>query len=97
MLYDLREMSAMSEFFVIATGTSASHVRALVERVKRGLREKNIRPVHNEGEETYNWVLLDYFDVVVHVFREPVRRYYNLEKLWGDAPQLDPQETESVE
>jgi len=90
----------MSEFFVIATGTSVNHVRALVERVKRGLREKKIRPVHHEGEDTYNWVLLDYFDVVVHVFRKPVRRYYNLEKLWGDAPQLDPLEVveaESVE
>jgi len=97
LIYDLREVSAMSDFFVIATGTSPSHVRALVERVKRGLREQKIRPIHNEGEATYNWVLLDYFDVVVHIFREPVRRYYNIEKLWGDAPHLDPVKAKSAE
>jgi ribosome-associated protein len=86
---DLREVGAMSDYFVIASGNTDNHVRALCERIEQDLSRQGASPLHREGQETWNWVLLDYFDVVVHVFRRPVRRYYDLERLWGDAPSLE--------
>ncbi|OGD72426.1 MAG: ribosome silencing factor [Candidatus Coatesbacteria bacterium RBG_13_66_14] len=86
---DLRGIAAMSDYFVIASGVTENHVRALCERIERDLAPRGAKPLHREGLETWNWVLLDYFDVVVHIFRRPVRRYYDLERLWGDAPALE--------
>ena len=86
---DLRGIGAMSDYFIIASGVTDSHVRALCERIERDLTLRGAKPLHREGLETWNWVLLDYFDVVVHVFRRPVRQYYDLERLWGDAPELE--------
>lgn len=86
---DLRSIGAMSDYFVIASGATENHVRALCERIERELARIGVKPLHREGCQTWNWVLLDYFDVVVHIFRRPVRTYYDLERLWGDAPGLD--------
>jgi ribosome-associated protein len=86
---DLRTVGAMSDYFVISSGVTENHVRALCERLERDLAPRGVKPLHREGFETCNWVLLDYFDVVVHLFRRPVRRYYDLERLWGDAPTLE--------
>jgi ribosome-associated protein len=86
---DLRTVGAMSDYFVIASGVTENHVRALCERLERDLTPLGARPFHREGFDNCNWVLLDYFDVVVHLFRRPVRRYYDLERLWGDAPTLE--------
>lgn len=86
---DLRGMAAMSDFFLIAGGQTDNHVRALVKQLDRELKQRGVAPVHREGEQNYNWVLLDFFDVIVHLFRRPVREYYDLERLWGDAPELE--------
>ncbi|MCX7020714.1 MAG: ribosome silencing factor [bacterium] len=86
---DLRSIGAMSDYFVIASGFTDNHVRALCERIERDLAPKGVKLIHREGFENCNWVLLDYFDVVVHIFRRPVRQYYDLERLWGDAPELE--------
>jgi ribosome-associated protein len=65
------------------------HVRAIAKAVEDGLFQAGYKPAHQEGMRDGNWVLLDYLDVVVHVFKEPTRRFYALERLWGDAPAED--------
>lgn len=86
---DLRGSSPMTDFFVIATAGSTIHARALADEITRQLREQGERPHHVEGLETGTWVLLDYVDVVVHIFLTDVRQFYGLERLWGDAPHRD--------
>ena len=77
----------MCDYFVIASGTSTTHVKAISDNIVRLLREKGERVWHIEGEKEALWVLLDFGDVVVHVFCEQTRSYYDLERLWRDAPQ----------
>ncbi|MDA1028139.1 MAG: ribosome silencing factor [Bacteroidetes bacterium] len=84
---DVRIVSGVADFFVIATGDSELQVKAIVASVRANLKEKaGERPWHVEGKEHHNWVLMDYVDLVVHVFLREQREYYSLERLWGDAP-----------
>jgi ribosome-associated protein len=85
LILDLRGLDAVCDFFVIATGHSEIQVKAIADAVEDGLRERGMRPWHSEGFEARRWVLLDYVDVVVHVFHARAREYYLLDKLWGDA------------
>jgi ribosome-associated protein len=71
---------------VIASGEADVHVKAIARAVDDGLAKAGFKPYHREGMEEGNWVLLDFIDVVVHIFYEPTRRFYALEKLWGDVP-----------
>ena len=80
---DVRGLSSVTDFFVICSGDSEPQVKAIADNIRRSTPHK---PRHLEGYENLNWVLLDYFDVVVHVFRKDDRDYYNIEKLWADAP-----------
>ena len=82
----LKELSSVCDYFVIASGEAAAHVNAIAEHIRDELTQQGYKPTYNEGLHEGNWVLLDYFDVIVHVFYEPTRRFYALEKLWGDAP-----------
>jgi ribosome-associated protein len=82
----LKSLSSVCDYFVIASGTAAVHVKAIAEAVDEGMEDAGLRANHREGFTDGRWVLLDYFDVVVHVFHEPTRKFYALEKLWGDAP-----------
>ena len=82
----LKKISSVCDYFVICSGSVDVHVKAIADAVDDGLREKGVRPSHREGETGTSWIILDYFDVVVHVFTEDARRFYALEKLWGDAP-----------
>ncbi len=84
-ILDLHGVSDMTDYFVIASGTSDTHVRSLGERVQEALREAGQRPTHTEGLTQGRWVLLDYVDFVVHVFHPALREFYQLERLWGDA------------
>ena len=84
-ILDLRGLDGVCDFFVIATGHSEIQVKAIADAVEDGLRERGMRPWHSEGYEARRWVLLDYVDVVVHVFHARAREYYLLDKLWGDA------------
>ena len=79
----------ITDVFVIATGTSRRHVLTLAEAVEERLKHLDRRPLRREGLEGATWVLLDYGDLVVHVFDEPTRRYYDLERLWVDAPRTE--------
>ncbi len=80
------KISSICDYFVIVSGDADVHVKAISNAVYDALIDEGLKPFHKEGMDTGNWVLLDYIDVVVHVFREPVRTFYALEKLWGDAP-----------
>ncbi len=82
----LKSLSSVCDYFVIASGDADVHVKAIATAVDEGMLEAGFRPTHREGINDGNWVLLDYLDVVVHIFYEPTRRFYALEKLWGDAP-----------
>lgn len=83
---DLRGLTSMTDFFVICHGDSDAQVKAIADAVIEGMRKEGGAVWHCEGYEHLNWVLLDYVDVVVHVFRKEARAFYNLERLWGDAP-----------
>lgn len=84
-ILDLREVSSATDYFVIASGTSDTHVRAIAEHVMDALRQEGVRAHHVEGLETGRWALIDYIDFVVHIFHPTLREFYQLERLWGDA------------
>lgn len=86
---DLRRVSDATDFFVIASGTSDTHVRSSAERVIEALDARGLRAHHVEGLPQGRWALLDYVDFVVHVFHPSLREFYQLERLWADAPALD--------
>lgn len=87
-ILDLKGISPIADYFVIATGEVDVHLKAVVDHVDQSLRELDepVKPIHKEGYTHLNWVLLDYGDIIVHVFNSEMREYYQLEKLWGDAP-----------
>ena len=89
-LLDLRELEAVSDFFVVVSAASEVQVKAVADFVEEQLREDSgAKPWHVEGLDGRRWVLLDYVDVVVHVFHEKTREYYLLERLWGDAKRIE--------
>lgn len=85
-ILDLRELSSIADYFVICSADADVQVKAIADEVDDKLRDIGIKSSFKEGYNTLNWVLLDYFDVVVHIFHKDSREFYNLEKLWGDAP-----------
>ena len=85
-LLDLRGLSDATDWFLIATGDSDTHTRAIVDNIMERMREAGLRPAGVEGKASATWILLDYITLVVHVFLPRVRDYYDLERLWGDAP-----------
>ncbi len=84
-IMDLRKVTTMADYFVVCTGESETQVRAIADAVQEGMAKLGERPWHSEGMQNLQWVLLDYVDVVVHVFHKDARTFYGLEKLWGDA------------
>lgn len=85
-LLDLSSVSDATDFFVIASGTSDTHVRATAEHIMEGLKKKDgVAPHHIEGLQQGRWVLLDYVDFIVHIFHPTLREFYQLERLWSDA------------
>lgn len=88
-LFDLSSLLVVTDVFVVASGTSNRHVRSLVDDAEEALRALDRTPLRREGVEHGEWVLLDYGDVVIHVFDRRTRAYYELERLWADAPRID--------
>ena len=84
-LLDVRQLTDITDFFVIMSGESEPHVKALSNYVEEKLSSNGEKVWHREGYQNLNWVLLDYIEVVVHIFREQTRQFYGIEKLWGDA------------
>jgi ribosome-associated protein len=88
-ILDVRELSSVTDYFVIASGTSEPHLRAIMDEITDKLRDEHeLRPRAVDGTLQAAWVVLDYFDVIVHLMRQDIRERYDLETLWGDAPRL---------
>lgn len=83
---DLRGISDTADYFVLCSGTSEPHIRSLTDDLVDQLRGRGHRPWHVEGRQSLRWVLVDFVDVVVHIFAREAREFYGLERLWGDAP-----------
>jgi ribosome-associated protein len=86
---DLRRLTQFTDYFVLCTGASERQLRALAENVRLTLREQGVERFGEEGTPPSGWILLDYIDVIVHVFRPDSRAFYQLEMLWGDADRVD--------
>jgi ribosome-associated protein len=85
-LLELNKLSSIADYFIICSADSDTQVKAIADEIDKKLRDEGIKCYFKEGYETLNWVILDYFDVVAHVFHKDSREYYNLEKFWADAP-----------
>ena len=86
---DLRKAQAFTDFFLICTGQNTRQVQAIADAVEFAIRQDGTKPAHVEGYERSDWILLDYFDFIVHVFTADQRRFYSLERLWGSAERID--------
>jgi ribosome-associated protein len=86
---DLRKASAFTDFFLICTGANLRQVRAIADGVEEALRAKGVKPALTEGYNRGDWVLIDYFDFIVHIFSPQTREFYGLERLWGDAKRIE--------
>lgn len=88
LVLDVQTLSSVTDYFLICSGRSTPHVQTISEAIRDGLKTLGVRPLHAEGVADSGWILLDYGDVLMHVFLEDTRLYYALERLWGDAPTL---------
>ncbi len=91
-ILELKKVSSITDYFLICSGRSDRQVQAIAEHIGEKMREKGIFPLGEEGLREGKWVLLDYDDVVIHIFYDEVRRYYDLEGLWIEAPRIPPPE-----
>ena len=85
----VRDLTVLTDYFVIANGTSATHVKSLAEEVEFQLEQQGVKALRTEGYDAKNWILLDYGTVIVHVFYPQAREFYDLEHLWADAEECD--------
>jgi ribosome-associated protein len=88
-LLDVSEISSFADYFLICSGRSSRQVQGIADRLEEALRELGIRPLGVEGRREGHWVLMDYGDVIVHIFYEPTRSVYDLESLWSEAKLVD--------
>ena len=86
---DLQKTGAFTDYFLICSGANPRQVHAIADGVEEALKAKKIRPTHVEGYQRAEWILLDYFDFVVHVFSTQARQFYGLERLWGEATRIE--------
>jgi ribosome-associated protein len=86
---DLRKAAGFTDFFLLCTGNNPRQIRAIADGVMEALAEGGVKPAHVEGYDGSEWVLLDYFDFIVHIFAPETRAFYGLERLWGNADKLD--------
>lgn len=91
-ILELKKASSLTDYFLICSGRSDRQVQAIAESIEEKMSEKGARPLGEEGMREGRWVLMDYDDVVIHIFYDPVRRHYDLEGLWIEAPRIDPPE-----
>ena len=88
-MIDIRKVSTLGDYFVIATGTSNTHVKALADELEFRLKEEGAAPTHIEGYRSNSWILLDYGEVIIHVFTRESREFYDLDRLWQDGVKVD--------
>lgn len=94
-ILDIRSISTVADYFIICSGTSPTHVRAIADNVEEALTSQGLPLHHMEGYQSGRWVLLDFGDIVVHVMNEQEREFYNLERLWGDAQEVEMLQSEA--
>lgn len=87
-IIDIEKISSLADYFVIANGTGSTHVRSLADELEEKLKQEGIAPVRVEGYHSNSWVLLDYGNVVVHVFTQEARDFYDLDRLWADGEKI---------
>ena len=85
---DVQGVSTVTDYFLVCSGRSTTHVRSIADGIREEMKAADVRLLHGEGTPESGWLLLDYGDVLVHVFLEETRMYYALERLWGDAPSV---------
>jgi ribosome-associated protein len=85
---DVQGLSSVTDYFLVCSGKSTTHMQTIADAIRAELKEAGVRPLHAEGVPESGWILLDYGEVLMHVFLEDTRSYYALERLWGDAPSL---------
>ena len=85
-ILDLKGLSSLTDYFVICSGNSDTHVQGIAEGIEESLDEEKVKIWLREGEKKSTWILLDYIDVIIHIFTKEAREFYSLERLWGDAP-----------
>ncbi|MCC6345633.1 MAG: ribosome silencing factor [Nitrospirales bacterium] len=88
LVLELKGLTVIADYFVICSGASTTQVRAIADFIEESLKSLGIRPTRIEGAENAHWILMDYGDVIVHIFEEQTRAYYELEKFWLDAPRI---------
>ncbi len=88
-ILDIGEISVIADYFIIADGGSPSQINALVDNVEEKLAELNVRPVNIEGIQNASWVLMDYGDIIIHIFSKNDREFYDLERIWADCKEVD--------
>ena len=88
-LIEIGDISSLADYMIIATGTSSTHVKAIADEVEYQLDEAGISVSHIEGYRSNSWILLDYVDVIVHIFSDEAREFYDLERLWQDGKEID--------
>ncbi len=88
-LFEVGRLTTITDYFLIATGKSSRQVQAIAQHLERRMKEEGFIPFGIEGERDGHWILLDYGDVVVHIFYQPVREFYDLEGLWVEAPRVE--------
>ncbi len=88
-LIEIGDISSLADYMVIATGTSSTHVKAIADEVEYQLDKAGISVSHIEGYRSNSWILLDYVDVIVHIFSDEAREFYDLERLWQDGKEID--------
>lgn len=88
-ILNLKELSSFADYFIILSGTSDRQVQSIAASIRENLKEYGIIPLGIEGESLGKWVLMDYEDVIIHVFYEPIREFYDIERLWPDVPRME--------
>lgn len=86
---EIKDLTTLGDYFIIASGASNTQVRALADAVEDGMSKRGIEPRRTEGYQSAVWIVLDYGEVIVHIFHEQTREFYSLERLWADAPQIE--------
>jgi ribosome-associated protein len=87
-ILDVQAVSSVTDYFLVCSGRSTTHLQTISDAIRDELKADGVRPLHAEGVADSGWILLDYGDVLMHVFLEDTRAYYALERLWGDAPSV---------
>ena len=89
LVYHVSEVASFTDYFVICSGRSTRHVQGIAQHIEKAMRERRVKPLGLEGVSEGQWILLDFDDVIIHIFYEPVRAFYDLEGLWTEALQVE--------